>query len=101
MRELHETILDLTTQGVVSSEIKAEIAARGSAEAEARAVAWFERQFDHLRSPETVARGAVGTVIVREKTTSILDLGGMLTPPAGTHVSIEEMNPWKNPEGTK
>lgn len=33
-----------------------------------------------------------GTVVVRAKTKSILDLRGTLTPPKGTHVSIANMN---------
>ncbi|MDR2838083.1 MAG: type II toxin-antitoxin system PrlF family antitoxin [Azonexus sp.] len=36
-----------------------------------------------------------GTIIVRAKTKSILDLAGMLKPPKGKHVTIEEMNPWR------
>jgi hypothetical protein len=44
---------------------------------------------------------ALETFIVRAKSMSILDLGEMLTPPAGKHVSIEEMNPWQNSEGKK
>jgi antitoxin PrlF len=31
----------------------------------------------------------------RLKTKSILDMAGMLTPPEGTHVPIEDMNPWR------
>lgn len=31
----------------------------------------------------------------RVKDKSILDLKGMFRPPNGTHVSIEDMNPWK------
>jgi AbrB family looped-hinge helix DNA binding protein len=36
-----------------------------------------------------------GTIIVRAKTRSILDLAGMLKAPKGTRVSVEEMNPWR------
>jgi len=36
-----------------------------------------------------------GAVLVRAKTHSILDLAGMLTPPDGRHVTIDEMNPWR------
>jgi bifunctional DNA-binding transcriptional regulator/antitoxin component of YhaV-PrlF toxin-antitoxin module len=36
-----------------------------------------------------------GTVIVRAKTRSVLDLEGMLKSPSGKKVSIEEMNPWR------
>lgn len=36
-----------------------------------------------------------GTIIVRAKSKSILDMGGMLNPPKGKHVSVEEMNPWR------
>ena len=36
-----------------------------------------------------------GTIIVRAKTKSILDLAGMLKAPKGKHVAIEEMNPWR------
>ena len=32
---------------------------------------------------------------------SIMDLGGMLTPPDGRHVGIEEMNPWQKSESKK
>jgi AbrB family looped-hinge helix DNA binding protein len=36
-----------------------------------------------------------GTIVVRAKTKSILDLAGMLEAPEGKHVSIEDMNPWR------
>ena len=36
-----------------------------------------------------------GTIIVRAKTRSILDMAGMLDPAKGKHVSIDEMNPWR------
>lgn len=36
-----------------------------------------------------------GTIIVRAKTKSILDLAGMLKAPKGKHVAVEEMNPWR------
>ncbi len=36
-----------------------------------------------------------GTVIVRAKTKSILDLAGMLKAPKGRKVSIEDMNTWR------
>ena len=36
-----------------------------------------------------------GTIIVRAKTRSIIDLASMLKPPKGKHVSIDEMNPWR------
>jgi AbrB family looped-hinge helix DNA binding protein len=36
-----------------------------------------------------------GSVIVRAKTKSVLDLAGMLEAPKGKHVSIEEMNAWR------
>lgn len=35
-----------------------------------------------------------GAVLVRAKTRSILDLAGMLKPPKGKHVAIEDMNAW-------
>jgi antitoxin PrlF len=35
-----------------------------------------------------------GTIIVRAKTKSILDMAGMLKAPKGKRVAIEEMNPW-------
>jgi bifunctional DNA-binding transcriptional regulator/antitoxin component of YhaV-PrlF toxin-antitoxin module len=39
---------------------------------------------------------ADGTIIVRAKTRSILDVAGILVPPAGVvHVTIEEMNAWQ------
>lgn len=38
---------------------------------------------------------ADGTIIVRAKTKSILDIAGTLKPPEGTNVTIEEMNPWR------
>ena len=34
-----------------------------------------------------------GRVLVRVKNKSILDMVGMLKPPHGQHVSVEEMNP--------
>jgi hypothetical protein len=36
-----------------------------------------------------------GTIIVRAKTKSILDMAGMLKAPKGKRVSVEEMNPWR------
>jgi AbrB family looped-hinge helix DNA binding protein len=36
-----------------------------------------------------------GTIIVRAKTKSILDMAGMLKAPEGKHVSVENMNPWR------
>ncbi len=36
-----------------------------------------------------------GTIIVRAKTKSILDMAGMLKAPKGRRVSVEEMNPWR------
>jgi len=35
-----------------------------------------------------------GSVIVRAKTRSILELAGMLEAPKGKHVAVEEMNAW-------
>jgi len=35
-----------------------------------------------------------GTIIVRAKTKSILDLGGILKAPKGRRVSVGDMNPW-------
>jgi hypothetical protein len=36
-----------------------------------------------------------GTIIVRAKTKSILDMAGMLKAPNGQHVRIDDMNPWR------
>ena len=36
-----------------------------------------------------------GTLIVRAKTKSILDLAGSLKPAQGQHVSIDDMNAWR------
>jgi AbrB family looped-hinge helix DNA binding protein len=36
-----------------------------------------------------------GTIIVRAKTKSILDMAGILKAPKGRKVSVEEMNPWR------
>lgn len=36
-----------------------------------------------------------GTIIVRAKTKSILDMAGMLKAPEGKHVAVEDMNPWR------
>lgn len=36
-----------------------------------------------------------GTIIVRAKTKSILDMAGMLKAPKGKHVGIDDMNPWR------
>ena len=36
-----------------------------------------------------------GAVLVRAKTKSILELAGMLKPPKGKHVAIEDMNAWR------
>jgi AbrB family looped-hinge helix DNA binding protein len=36
-----------------------------------------------------------GTIIVRAKTRSILDMAGMLKPPRGKRVGVEGMNPWR------
>jgi len=35
-----------------------------------------------------------GTIIVRAKTKSILDMAGMVKRPKGKRVAIEDMNPW-------
>lgn len=36
-----------------------------------------------------------GTIIVRAKTKSILDMAGMLKPPRGKHVKVDDMNAWR------
>ena len=36
-----------------------------------------------------------GTIVVRAKTKSILDMAGMLKPVKGTHVSVDQMNAWR------
>ena len=36
-----------------------------------------------------------GTIIVRAKSKSILDMAGMLRAPKGKRVSVEEMNAWR------
>jgi antitoxin PrlF len=36
-----------------------------------------------------------GTLIVRAKSKSILDMAGMLKAPQGKRVSVEDMNPWR------
>lgn len=36
-----------------------------------------------------------GTIIVRAKTKSILELAGMLKSPKGKRVAIEAMSPWR------
>ena len=36
-----------------------------------------------------------GSVIVRAKTRSILELAGSLKAPKGKHVAIEDMNAWR------
>lgn len=36
-----------------------------------------------------------GTIIVRAKTKSVLELAGMLKAPKGKRVAIDEMNPWR------
>ena len=36
-----------------------------------------------------------GTIIVRAKTKSILDMAGMAKAPRGKSVTIEQMNPWR------
>lgn len=36
-----------------------------------------------------------GTIIVRAKTRSILDMAGMLKAPPGKHIPVEDMNPWQ------
>ncbi len=40
-----------------------------------------------------------GSVVVRAKNRSILDLGGMLRAPAGRKAKIADMNAWANPPG--
>ena len=35
-----------------------------------------------------------GTIIVRAKSKSILDMAGMLKAPKGKRVAVEDMNPW-------
>lgn len=36
-----------------------------------------------------------GTIIVRAKTRSILDMAGMLKAPKGRRVAVENMNAWR------
>ncbi|MBK7616831.1 MAG: AbrB family transcriptional regulator [Burkholderiales bacterium] len=36
-----------------------------------------------------------GTIIVRAKTQSVLDLAGMLKAPKGKRIRVEDMNPWR------
>jgi antitoxin PrlF len=36
-----------------------------------------------------------GTIIVRAKTGSILDMAGSLRPPGGRHIAVDDMNPWR------
>jgi AbrB family looped-hinge helix DNA binding protein len=36
-----------------------------------------------------------GTIIVRAKGQSILDMAGMLRAPKGKRVAVEDMNPWR------
>ncbi|WP_374437598.1 AbrB/MazE/SpoVT family DNA-binding domain-containing protein [Inhella sp.] len=36
-----------------------------------------------------------GTLIVRAKSQSVLDMAGMLKAPKGKRVSTEDMNPWR------
>ncbi len=36
-----------------------------------------------------------GTIIVRAKSRSIVDMAGMLKAPQGKHVSVDDMNPWR------
>lgn len=36
-----------------------------------------------------------GTIIVRAKTKSVLDMAGMLKAPKGMRVSVDDMNPWR------
>ena len=36
-----------------------------------------------------------GTIIVRAKTRSILDMAGILKAPKGKRVTVEDMNPWR------
>jgi antitoxin PrlF len=36
-----------------------------------------------------------GTVIVRAKTKSVLDMAGMLKAPKGKRVRVDAMNPWR------
>ena len=36
-----------------------------------------------------------GTIIVRAKTKSLLDMAGMLKAPKGKRVSVDDMNPWR------
>jgi antitoxin PrlF len=36
-----------------------------------------------------------GTLIVRAKTRSVLDLAGLLQAQPGRHVTVEDMDPWR------
>lgn len=36
-----------------------------------------------------------GTIIVRAKTRSVLELAGLLKAPKGKRVAVEDMNPWR------
>ena len=55
------------------------------------------RAFVHAK-PGTRLVGSVmpdGTIIVRAKTKSILDMAGMVKAPKGKRVSVDDMNPWR------
>ena len=36
-----------------------------------------------------------GTIIVRAKTRSILDMAGLLKAPRGKQLTVDDMNPWR------
>ncbi len=42
-----------------------------------------------------VLRRGVHVRPMRAKSKSILDMAGIIKPPEGTHVPIEDMNPWR------
>jgi antitoxin PrlF len=55
------------------------------------------RAFVHAKPGTRLIWSAMpdGTIIVRAKTKSILDMAGMLKAPKGKHVSVDDMNPWR------
>lgn len=55
------------------------------------------RELIHARPGTRLVWSAMpdGTLIVRAKSRSILDMAGMVKAPKGKRVAVEAMNPWR------
>lgn len=74
--EMTESTITAKGQTTVPAEVRALVGAKAGTR-----LAWYVM-------PD-------GSILVRAKTKSILDMAGMLKPPKGKHIPIEAMNAWR------